>query len=167
MSPNNWCNQLPSSSMVRQTRIWLSRLALLVWNWQYRKWDEFAGTAFSWPLGIKIEAYRDSPNQLLSSYKFGGISIVTECPRRIWWLNLLGVLLVGKQELYKVDGWKYYKIDTKQKLKLFDYSEFMWEVCWCYVERVYKWEQRVDFQVKILFLEYNTIVYKMSCHAKS
>ena len=115
MSPENRCNQLFSSSVVRQTRIWLSRLALLVCNWQYRKWDEFAETAFSWSLGIKIEAYRASPNQLLSSYRFGGISIVTECPRRQWWLNHLGVLLVGKHELYKVDGWKYYKIDTKQK----------------------------------------------------
>ena len=115
MSPENWRNQPSSSLVVRQTRIWLSRLALLVWNWQYRKWDEFAETAFCWPHGIKIEAYRASPNQLLSSYKFGDISIVTECPRRQWWLNQLGVLLVGKQELYNVDGWKYYNVYTKQK----------------------------------------------------
>ena len=101
-------NHVISSLLVEKAIVWLSTLATLVWHWQYRKWDfpdtKLLKMMFGSPW-MEKEAYRTSPIQLLSWYKFEGRSIVTVCP---WfgWLNQSWILLGGKQKLYEVDGWK-------------------------------------------------------------
>ena len=97
-----------SSLLVEKAIVWSSTLAILVCHRQYRKWDfpdaRLLKMMFGFPR-MEKEAYRTSPIQLLSWYKFEGRSIVTECP---WfgWLNQSWILLGGKQKLYEVDEWK-------------------------------------------------------------
>ena len=112
-------NHVVSSLLVEKAIVWSSTLATLIWHWQYREWDfpefKWLRMKFGSPW-IEKDAYRTSPIQLLSWYKFEGRSIVTECPW-FWWLNQSWILLRGKQQLYEEDGWKSCKREKQRAIR--------------------------------------------------
>ena len=117
--------------LVEKAIVWSSTLAILIWHWQYREWDfpefKWLRMKFGSPW-IEKDAYRTSPIQLLSWYKFEGRSIVTECPW-FWWLNQSWILLGGKQQLYEEDGWKSCKRENNVQLER---AVIIFLKCWKY-----------------------------------
>ena len=106
-------NHMISSLVVWQTRIWSFIPATCIWKRQCRRRENFENKLLRKAVAspcIEKDAYRANPIQLLSRNKFVGRPIVTECPRP-WWVNHSWILFGGKQELYKVDGWKSCKIE--------------------------------------------------------